>query len=83
MIVRLILWAILGFLIYTIVKAFAQGLRASAPPPRDGVRNGETMERDPVCGKFITRDDAVAATARGRTHWFCSAGCRDEFLKNI
>ena len=79
--VRLILYAILGFLIYTIVKAVVQGVRAPAPPPRDGVRNGETMERDPVCGKFITRDDAVAATSGGRTHWFCSSGCRDEYLR--
>ena len=80
--VRLILWAILGFLVYTVVKAFVQGLRASAPPRRDEVRNGETMERDPVCGKFITRNDAVAATTGGRTHWFCSTGCRDDYFKN-
>ena len=81
MIVRLILWAVFGFIIYTIVKAAMQAFRApggSTPPEKS--RGGETMERAPQCGTFVARSEAVEATLRGKTRWFCSVRCRDEFL---
>lgn len=82
MFVRLILWAIFGFIIYTIVKAAVQAFHAPKPSTPEKSRGGETMERDPQCGTFVPRGDAVAATVRGRQHWFCSTRCRDEYLKH-
>lgn len=82
MFVRLILWAVLGFIIYTIAKAAIQAFHSPQAPPPGKSRGGETMERDPQCGTFVPRGDAVAATIRGRQHWFCSTRCRDEYLKN-
>jgi YHS domain-containing protein len=83
MIVRLILWAIFGFLLYTVVQAVWRAFHAapSTPPPEKS-RGGETMERDPHCGTFVPRGEAVAASVRGKQHWFCSTRCRDEFLKS-
>lgn len=80
MFVRLILWAVLGFLVYTIVKAALQTFRAPPPPPPEKSRGGETMERDPQCGTFVPRGDAIDATVRGQRLWFCSPRCRDEYL---
>ena len=80
MIVRLIIWALLGFIAYTIVKAAVQAFHAKTPPPPEKSRGGETMERDPQCGTFVPRGDAVTASVRGQQHWFCSARCRDEYL---
>ncbi|NJC87013.1 MAG: hypothetical protein FIB02_00530 [Desulfuromonas sp.] len=81
MFVRLIIWALLGFIIYTIAKAAIQAFHAPAPPPPEKSRGGETMERDPECGTFVPRGDAVQATVRGKQYWFCSTRCWDEFLK--
>jgi len=83
MLVRLILWAIFGFLLYTIVQAAWRAFQAprSAPPPEKS-RGGEAMERDPHCGMFVPRGDAVEATVRGKREWFCSTRCRDEYLQN-
>ena len=81
MIVRLIIWALLGFIVYTIVKAAVHAFQAPAPPPEKS-RGGEAMERDPQCGTFVPRGDAVTASVRGQQHWFCSARCRDEYLAN-
>jgi putative ABC transport system ATP-binding protein len=39
-----------------------------------------TLERDPVCGMAVERETAVRAERDGRTYWFCSRGCRAEFL---
>ena len=39
-----------------------------------------TMARDPVCGMAVEREKAVPAERLGQTLYFCSRGCREEFL---
>lgn len=38
------------------------------------------MAIDPVCGMAIDRGQAETAVEGGQTHYFCSRGCRAEFL---
>jgi xanthine dehydrogenase accessory factor len=43
---------------------------------------------DPVCGMTFEEGTAEEMGAfkvarGGRTHWFCSSVCRDEFLKSL
>jgi putative ABC transport system ATP-binding protein len=38
------------------------------------------MATDPVCGMSVERDRAVTAAWDGRSWFFCSKGCRQEFL---
>ena len=49
--------------------------------PREKSQHGEDMVRDPQCGMFLPKQDAVAASIRGQQHWFCSAECRDSYRK--
>jgi YHS domain-containing protein len=45
-------------------------------------RNGVPcrLERDPVCGRELTREQAPLTTVlRGRTYRFCSERCRTRF----
>ena len=39
-----------------------------------------TMATDPVCGMAVEREHAVGAERAGEMFWFCSNGCRAEFL---
>ena len=39
------------------------------------------MIRDPVCRMEVKEEDAILAECDGITYYFCSAGCRDRFLK--
>ena len=39
-----------------------------------------TMAMDPVCGMSVERDRAVSDARGGVTYYFCSNGCRAEFL---
>lgn len=39
-----------------------------------------TMATDPVCGMAVERERAVSAQRDGETYYFCSNGCRAEFL---
>ncbi len=42
-----------------------------------------TMATDPVCGMAVERERAVSAELDGENHWFCSKGCRSEFLGTL
>jgi putative ABC transport system ATP-binding protein len=41
-----------------------------------------TMATDPVCGMAVERERAVTAD-HGERYWFCSRGCREEFLGSL
>ena len=41
-----------------------------------------SMATDPVCGMAVEREKAVSAEREGRTFYFCSRGCRNEFLED-
>ena len=40
------------------------------------------LARDPVCGMAVEEAAAPTADYRGRTYYFCSRGCRGEFLES-
>jgi putative ABC transport system ATP-binding protein len=46
-------------------------------------RDVVTMATDPVCEMAVERQRAVSAERDGETYFFCSRGCRDEFLGGI
>jgi putative ABC transport system ATP-binding protein len=39
-----------------------------------------TMATDPLCGMAVERERAITAVGDGETLYFCSRGCRDEYL---
>jgi putative ABC transport system ATP-binding protein len=40
-----------------------------------------TMATDPVCGMKIEQEKAVTTEWEGQSYYFCSRGCRNEFLE--
>ncbi|HEV2583759.1 MAG TPA: YHS domain-containing protein, partial [Ktedonobacteraceae bacterium] len=40
-----------------------------------------TMATDPVCGMKIEREKAATTEWEGQSYYFCSRGCRSEFLE--
>jgi len=46
-------------------------------------KNIVTMATDPVCGMAVEREMAVTGEREGEAYWFCSRGCREEFLSNL
>jgi putative ABC transport system ATP-binding protein len=42
-----------------------------------------TMATDPVCGMAVERERSVSTAGDGETYWFCSRGCRAEFLGSV
>lgn len=52
------------------------------PPPatEPSPFKGEAIAIDPVCGMAVDRERSVTLEDEGRLRFFCSRGCRDEFL---
>ena len=67
-------------------KLIAPLLRSPRPrpgrPAGGAVRtiSGQTV-KDPQCGMYIATDIAVSARRKGKTFYFCSEKCRDEYLR--
>ncbi|ABK97929.1 YHS domain-containing protein [Pelobacter propionicus] len=79
--IRLLLWGLLVYCGFRIVSS----LKRTAKHPDDTRRErGPTSatHRDPVCGIYVTEDDAVVDTYRGKIHYFCSPACRDRFREH-
>ena len=41
------------------------------------------MVKDPACGVYVPRRDAIEARVRGENHFFCSKECLEKFKKGI
>ena len=81
MLVRLLIWLIVGFLVYTVFQMVKQAMLKPPGKPPEKTRRGEDMVQDPECGTYVPRNDAVKIQADGKTSYFCSTECRDKYLK--
>lgn len=80
--IRLVLLGILlllaGWAFWRLIDGVIVGLggvpqrRAESPPAMK-------LARDPVCGTWVARREALSLTARGTTHYFCSEDCRAQY----
>ena len=79
MIVRLLIWALLGFLVYTVYQALRRALSAPKRPTPEKTSRGEEMVKDPQCGTYLPKSDAYPVEVDGRTVYFCSPECQTAF----
>jgi Uncharacterized conserved protein len=85
---QLILLAAIIYFLYRWLRQETPGTRGSdsPPPPATGPFNRsagpvEEMRQDPVCGTWVPISQAVTLNRDGETLHFCSAECRDKYLK--
>lgn len=74
--------------VYLAFKTFSWARRITSTRPSPDFRsesNGadavNEMVRDPVCGLYVPRDEAVTFVANGTTVHFCSEDCRRKYLQ--
>jgi YHS domain-containing protein len=78
--IKLLIFALLGFLaytLYTLLRRSLGGGTSSIPPEK--TRQGEEMVRDPHCGTYLPKGEALEKIIDGERHYFCSTRCRDAF----
>ncbi|MDA8429932.1 MAG: transcriptional regulator [Geobacteraceae bacterium] len=80
--IRLIIWLLLIYIGYRIVMNLGSGKKPSA------ANHGNTMDaamtyRDPVCGMYVSEDDAVIGRLDGQRHYFCSMACLEKYREQL
>ncbi len=74
---RLIILAILLYLLYRVVKNYLSRGRDLGREDRAGEISD--MVQDPVCKTFVRVGDAEKRFVGGRTYYFCSKECAERF----
>ena len=78
--IRILLLALLFYLVYTLLTFILRSFSAKpVQPPPEKTSLGEDMIRDPHCGTYVPRGDAI----RKGGHYFCSEKCRDEYKNKV
>lgn len=78
---RLLVWGILLYVGYRIIKGFIAGRKQEEPAPPEPVK--EETYQDPVCGVYVTEDDAVIGRYEGARLHFCSMECLEKYRQQI
>ncbi|MBD3413919.1 MAG: YHS domain-containing protein [Candidatus Aminicenantes bacterium] len=77
---RIILYALVAYFIYIIVKSY-QSLKQSKKGRRRPSSKPSIMVKDPACNTYLPKEDALKETYKGKDYFFCSAECRDRFYE--
>ncbi len=43
----------------------------------------DELVKDPVCGVYCPKKEAIAIRVNGKIYYFCSTECRDKFLEQL
>ncbi len=83
--VRFILFFALFLALCYVIKGFLKGLRSRKVLKTGSKQAGEQppitdeLVQDPVCGVYCPKRDALSLNRQGKTYYFCSDKCRQEF----
>lgn len=80
MLIRWLIWFLLLYIGYRVIKAIVAPSRKGQSPPDP---KGEETVQDPVCGMFLAPKDAVVGVLEGKRHYFCSMNCLEKFREQL
>lgn len=75
---RLLVMIIVGYVLYLMLR----GRPEAKEFPKDAMPDDETF-KDPVCGVYVTKGDAVIGTMDGKKFHFCSMACLEKFREQL
>lgn len=76
---RFILWLLLGYIGFRIIKSLLAG---SNKRPTAEVTGSDTFQ-DPVCGIYVTPEDATVGRLEGQRIYFCSNKCLEKYQEKL
>jgi len=75
---RMLIFLLIGYLIYVLVKK-----RSTVKIQEKKEEVKEEMFRDPVCGVYVTKGDAVIGRHDGERIHFCSMACLEKYREQL
>lgn len=77
---RFLFWLLIGYVAYRIIKGFLDA-RNKQPSPANSAEV-ETF-RDPVCGLYVSQEDATVGILEGEKLYFCSLNCLEKYQERL
>lgn len=82
--IRLLIWMLLVYIGYRILKAMLSGKDRQPDVVHDKKdAEVETTYQDPVCGVYVSENEAVVGRLDGQRHYFCSMTCLETFREQL
>jgi YHS domain-containing protein len=75
---RLLFFLLIGYCIYLVIK----GSMKKVSPPTEKPE-GVVAYKDPVCGVYVTEEDAVVGRLEGEKIHFCSMECLEKYRERL
>ena len=80
--IRLLIWLLLIYVGYRVILSLFAGKKPEV------ARQGNTADaasthRDPVCGMYVSEEDAVVGRLDGQRHYFCSMSCLEKYRERL
>jgi len=79
---RIILVAVIAFLLYRLIRVFLRlpgGTKRPSFPRSGSPEKSEDMVKDPWCGVYVPLSEAKGLTVAGKRFYFCSRECMDKY----
>ncbi|MDA8412770.1 MAG: YHS domain-containing protein [Desulfobacteraceae bacterium] len=80
--IRLLFWLLLIYIGYRVLIALTTGKKQD-PGRHSAASEGTETFRDPVCGMYVSEEDAVVGKLEGQRHYFCSMDCLEKFREQL
>jgi len=77
---RFLLWLLIIYIGYRIVKAW---LTAGEKKPSLKAASEEETFQDPVCGLYVSPEDATVGRLEGEKIYFCSLACLEKYQERL
>ncbi|MFQ6038940.1 MAG: hypothetical protein ACE5LV_10030 [Candidatus Aminicenantales bacterium] len=80
-ILKIILYALLAYLVYVFIRAYRMITQRPRRRPQVNRTSG-IMVKDDVCNTYLPVEEALKETVGEKVHYFCSRECRQKFLES-
>jgi len=76
---------IMGLLLYIGYRIIISLAAAKKPLSKSAGSRGpdEETHRDPICGMYVSEEDAIIGTHDGQRHYFCSMNCLEKYREQL
>ncbi len=80
--IRLLMWLLLIYIGYRIVVYLVAGKKQENIRESDAAKAAVTHQ-DPVCGMYVSEDDAIIGRVDDQRHYFCSMTCLEKYREQL